>query len=339
MQCPHCKTNLKYRERSGSVCSSCKREFAFEPKTHSLRLNDVRFRKVVEKLSDNGKLFYTPDQLAYFLARKKLPVKTPPWVLLIVGFIAAVITVVVSKSFNFAGVVFGGFAVWAICLWLFRSSNTVPPHTGQFVGDVLQRWIMVYKERPTNLIESFELNPALPNNFRGFLVCSERDVSLCLAANKTLENLGLALLPTDKSFKQFWANLNIPAKDLPIFILHDASPAGYDFLARKTTELKNSFDQPQIFDIGLRPQTAIKNKMQLFRETNVDKVFIEQIKNLSAEEKNWLKEGNYACLLSLTPAQLIRYVTNTVVKTAKQNKSVEAKFEAQAVGFMTWMNE
>jgi len=82
MKCLHCGVDNTYRERSGtrnasnqhagSKCSKCKQLFAFEPKTGSL-FSDTHFHKILEQATDRGKVYITPQQLYYALARKKHP--------------------------------------------------------------------------------------------------------------------------------------------------------------------------------------------------------------------------------------------------------------------------
>lgn len=68
MICPHCSASLLRKERSGSRCSKCRRDFALDPKSNPLGLHDLRVRKLANALSDPGRpdaprLRYTPDQL------------------------------------------------------------------------------------------------------------------------------------------------------------------------------------------------------------------------------------------------------------------------------------
>src|SRR5689334_23255250 len=76
MICPHCNTSLTYRERSGKTCGTCHKSFVFEPKGHPLGLHDLRFWKTLQKVSDNGRLYVTADQLRYALSRKPVAAQT-----------------------------------------------------------------------------------------------------------------------------------------------------------------------------------------------------------------------------------------------------------------------
>ena len=93
MQCPKCFADVKYKERSNNVCSKCYAHFAFEPKTHPLQLTDKYFLKVVEKLSNNDKLFFTPQQLQFAVSRKKLKSNSLVISLIIIAFVTTIVAI------------------------------------------------------------------------------------------------------------------------------------------------------------------------------------------------------------------------------------------------------
>src|SRR5438128_717951 len=72
MQCPHCDRTLSFGERQVRRCSGCEQQFAFDPQSHPLGLNDLRFNRAIKGISCNGTLFYTVSQLQYHLHRKKI---------------------------------------------------------------------------------------------------------------------------------------------------------------------------------------------------------------------------------------------------------------------------
>ena len=69
MTCPHCSASLTRKQRAGLTCDLCKKEFAFDPKDHTLGLHDLRFRRATERLGVNGTK-YTASQLRLTLTRK-----------------------------------------------------------------------------------------------------------------------------------------------------------------------------------------------------------------------------------------------------------------------------
>jgi hypothetical protein len=73
MKCIQCNTDntLKDRTSNSGCCKSCNHRFAFEPTTMGkLKITDPKFKKTIDDLSANGTLFFTQDQLAYFLDKR-----------------------------------------------------------------------------------------------------------------------------------------------------------------------------------------------------------------------------------------------------------------------------
>ncbi len=63
MKCPHCNVELRYRERSNKTCSKCQRKFVLEPKDNVFRLHDLKLRDLINRLSKNGTLYITSEQV------------------------------------------------------------------------------------------------------------------------------------------------------------------------------------------------------------------------------------------------------------------------------------
>jgi len=79
MTCPHCRASLRRRERTGRRCARCGKAFALEPLETPFRLSDVRLREVARRLSRDGSLRFTGEQLYYAVQRPEPPVlPTPP---------------------------------------------------------------------------------------------------------------------------------------------------------------------------------------------------------------------------------------------------------------------
>jgi hypothetical protein len=110
MKCIYCDTNTNFRTRdsNGGTCSSCRRRFAFEPKTDSHKITDQRFQAAVDAVSDKGLLKFSPEHLKYELARRQASfnrLATEVGVLLVFGFFFLLI----SDSSNFG---------WFLVTWL-----------------------------------------------------------------------------------------------------------------------------------------------------------------------------------------------------------------------------
>ena len=352
MLCPHCNQNLLYKERSGRKCSKCRREFAFEPKTDALGLHDKRFLKAVAKLGADGKLYFTSGQLQHFLSRKKIKnsfSSVRVW-LFFIGFVAFAATIFLLMNGSAVALLSLVILVAAIIISFILASRqsagalSLPQSSRAFEETILGRWQAVYRQLPANLLSNRKTlpKPQNPETVRAALVCAEPEILNCLSANRTDENLGLLLLNAaqpEKAGLEFIQNQS----DLPVFVLHDASAEGC--LLKEKFASAYLAGKRKVYDLGLRPATAIKtNSLRLRRkmpETDGDKP-----SGLTPEENAWLNGGNYTPLLALTPTRLIKLVTRGVngrfeaaVKTDQKAVEKTDRRAAQSVGFMTWFGE
>ncbi|MEM8535833.1 MAG: hypothetical protein AAGF95_33710 [Chloroflexota bacterium] len=368
MQCPHCAANLLYRERGGRRCSKCKQKFAFEPKTSPLKLHDLRFRRVVEKTSANGTVWYTPSQLHHALGRKVTVEKKSGCgpisclSLIVAGGIIAFASLQSEVVLILATMVCAVLVVGSTIIERKRPPRTklpMPPH--DFSPRVLDEWYKTYNVVPHGLITSeHPANTSAyippPAQLTAVLACPERDILLCLRANGVSQQYGLGLLPTEGPFTQdeeaFLTTLR-SRPDLPLFLLHDASLAGV--LLRQTVGMSLGLRaEHRIVDLGLRPDHVLKyNLMRLGEKPSSELLSILTRRmntttgantSLSVVEFEWLKKGYYSPILAVNPARLLRVVYNTMNKQIQQSqrsKSVnpeqQAQQKAQAVGFMSWL--
>ena len=70
MKCIKCGTDNNLKDRTGNQgrCTKCNHPFAFEPTTMgTVKITDPMFTKVINDISANNTLFFTPKQLLYFL--------------------------------------------------------------------------------------------------------------------------------------------------------------------------------------------------------------------------------------------------------------------------------
>lgn len=355
MICPHCKADIKYRERGGKKCSQCRQEFAFEPKTDPLGLHDARFVKAADRISDYGKIYFTPTQLYYFLARKKLTNSTNSLLgtIFFGAFLGTILSIILSFAFSSTGFLLLGLLGWigagilSFIFWNRQGDLTVPQVAME--RDVLNRWSHIYSSLPPQLIKNSQALPLsnpLPT-VRGALVCDIDEILTCLAANKVNEQLGLMFLNSsrglnaaDKSRLEFIRQ----NRDLPVFVLHDASADGCQLKQNFLRKHLGNDQRRKVFDIGLRPRTVMSVPKLLKLRWKNNASDLPQYENLTPEETKWLNTGNYTPLLSLTPAQLIKYVTAAVQKNLSKESSgggqpVNPQQEAQSVGFMTWVGQ
>ena len=127
MKCIKCGTDNTLKDRTANIgkCKQCNHPFAFEPTTGTVKITDSMFAKIINDISANNTLFFTPKQLLYFLdSRLKNKVSSS-----IPGFIIPYIFVNIWIVMFFAG-----FPVFSIIVnfifqlvliyYLFRKTNS-----------------------------------------------------------------------------------------------------------------------------------------------------------------------------------------------------------------------
>ena len=323
MICPHCSQSITYKERSNNQCSKCYKEFAFEPKTHPLLLTDKYFSKVVEKLSDNGKLYYTPQQLMYAVSRKKM--KSTSMVIIIV--VLAVVTSIIAAAIFFPLLVFV-IPFWIIVIlaqiFYFGKFVSPPQSLEKFEASVIYRWRSIYVISPEKLIIEKPRQTFASLNLRGILFCETEEMASFIIANQLNIKYGVNVV--------YDLNSNLP-DNLPIYVLHDATSEGVGLFERVKTHFGT---KRKVINLGLRPASVINSKLTVFREKNyADNNF----GSLTSAEKKWLKKGHYTPLFVLRPAQLIKYLDKQFERKGKPLQIENPEAKAKAIGFMTWANE
>lgn len=309
MQCPNCFVNIRASERRGNQCLKCNGTFVFEPKTHPIGLTDTYFSRTVDKLSDNGKYFFTPEQFYFAINRKQIRKNNALGIFIFVALLTFVPAVINNWK---AAVIVGLFWTCFFAYRIFFASKTVSlkQEFHEFNYDVLQPWKSVHKNLPSHLIMNEPKKEDLKKNLRGFLICDSQSTANFLIANKLEKALNVSVLD----------NVNFPKithhRDLPVFVLHDASFEGYKFVA----EIERLYENEQkIFDIGLRPFDVKELEFAKFRK----KLLItENFNDLTNEENKWLAKGFYTPLFVFKPEHLIRFVSEQIARhiSATENK-------------------
>ncbi|NJN16976.1 MAG: hypothetical protein HC822_12240 [Oscillochloris sp.] len=356
MKCPHCETELTYRQRGGRRCGSCKRAFALEPRTNPFKLHDLRLKQLDAKLSAGGSLAYSSEQLRYAAAGKALASQRPPTVLgcamilaIVAGIIASIVTEEILIGIVLAVVVVGlGLIVRA----LFGNRigyPQVPLDPARFERDVLKRFHEVYLQMPPGLIDTAlraRINRRLPAaaDLRGAIVCPEPAVRECLLANGVQTTFGLAVLPAGGPFtpdEQAHLDVLRNRADLPLLLLHDASPSGC-LLADQVAAALGLPGDRRVLDLGLRPQTAIKRSLLVIgaKPDPQQIAMLRRKAQLEAAEIAWLESGKITPILAVPPARLVQLIKRATERIAARRPAITQTNTPQqlagAVGFMSW---
>jgi hypothetical protein len=328
--CPHCNTQLKRKERTGQRCSRCKRQFALDPKDNTLMLHDARLRKLIDKLSDGGELRYTGTQLWYAAARKPLQQQGGSgWgcgcVLVLSSFVAlpAVVTASGGNPFAIAGLVVV-IALLAVLI-VRRARNrpiAMPMPRDRFSTAVIANWRRVYGTNPPGLVNDLgagAVSAPQPPHPAAALLCPDRSITACLAANDVPGRLNLALANEIRA---------LPA-GVPVLVVHDASVDGCRFAVTARHRLAGR----RVSIVGLRPHRVRSAKGAIrLRTRKVDKHALRELRAsgwLDAGELTWLAKGWSVPVAPVPPAKLIEVITRATRREADRRR-------ARTVGFMTW---
>ncbi|WP_236788545.1 hypothetical protein [Amycolatopsis sp. GM8] len=327
MICPHCGKNLLGRERGGSYCKYCRKQFVFDPKTNKLRLHDIRLRKLAGKLSDGGKARYTTTQLWYSASRKAL--ESPEssvsgcGCLLVVAGVASVILTVVAhidpRILYGVLAVLVALGIYVIARQLLHRGETVIPMSKEtFREEVGRKWQRVYAGLPPGLLVH-EQRVAIPRPQRAelALLCADESVVACLAANGVLEARNMITAGSVEALPP----------DIPVVIVHDANPTGIRFADRALMELGGR----PVAVAGLRPRNAMRAKgIVKLRTKERGRVTGLSHYDLHQSEQTWLGDGYWAPVAAVPPARLIAMVNRAA------DRLTRAERKAEQLGFLTW---
>lgn len=343
MKCPHCATELKRRERSGYTCSACKQRFVFDPKTNPLGLHDRRLRDLAQKLSDNGKLHYTANQLLAAAAAKPVAAQKPTNLSIGCAVILSIGALIISLSLLnmfWLSITVGGIVLaTSLVLRQYLRSRPffpkLPLQLARFEHDLLQNWRTAYAELPTGLLNPNALPPETllsAAQLRGAVVCPDADLRDSLLANQVPQRFGLAMLPAAAPFtriQQSHLALLRTNPALPILLLHDASPAGCLLITqiRGMLELTAAYS---IHDLGLHPHMVRPQQLVLGAAPDARQLDqLHKLGTLNESDIAWLAAGKIAPLSGVPPARLLAMISAAAGEMSAQQ-------HAQQTGFMSW---
>ena len=356
MICPRCQASLLRTERSGSVCSRCRRPFALDPKVHGRGMHDTRILHAVEKLTDKGRRQITVSQLRY-LARSANPhwEATPesgrrPWIGRTVG--AVLLAWLVALAVALRGVPSAGLIWWtsvAVSVVVYvvargkryrpgrRAAGHVEPSLRDFRAMICERWVQVYGSLPAGIVDDLtyqETREATHNGGRRggksvaetvTLLCPDRAVRVFLSVNGFPRRLNLTLA----------GKLDEVPPSGPVVVLHDASVDGFQLVA----DARASLPRRAVVDAGLPVRAVLGNRgavrlhetpVMLWRE-HPD--WLKRMEQRAPEDAAWLTRGWLSPVAAVPPALLESAVVRAV-QNARSAPDTERR-QAAAVGFLS----
>ncbi len=206
-----------------------------------------------------------------------------------------------------------------------------------FDQEILERWRKLYGALPPGMLAPEQAPPAvnLPAAaLNGALVCPDAQICAFLAANDVPIRLGLALLPAGPPFtalqETYLAGLRLQP-ELPLYVLHDASPAGC-LLVGELRGLLGLDPQRELIDLGLNPRDVRQPQIVLGAPPDPNQIGqLRTSSTLQEEELAWLAAGQIAPLAGVPPKRLI-----ALLERGLRQAGATPAAEAQQVGFMSW---
>ncbi|MEV7525142.1 hypothetical protein [Streptomyces sp. NPDC091371] len=344
MICPHCERNLLRKERPGNVCRHCQREYALDPKTNQLGLNDLRVRRIATGLTDDGRIRIAPDQLWYALSRKPIRDRKPDPGCAGAAIVGAVISGLLA---GFGELPFMRYACGALLALGFGilivqsmglNKGFAPMSRSAFRDAVLLPWERVYRALPPGVIdEAGEPWPeraadAPPPN--AVLVCPDPSVAAFLTADGLPERHGIALVQGPEHVRSSLLAALPPHG--PVLVLRDADARG-ELLVR---HLRASLPGRPVVDAGVSLRTVRALPKAVPYRDPLHKPAPEEIQRLTAlgefteEELKWLARGWRFPLVGIPPARLLAVVDRLAEQAARRGDAERGK--AAETGFMTW---
>ncbi len=343
MICPHCERNLRRKERTGNICGHCKRRYALDPKTNSLRLSDLRVRRITDGLTDNGRIRVTPGQLWYALTRKRLTEST-----FAPGCAGGALFggVLLGLWGIFGGMPYmlyaaGALLATALGVLMARQMGAglgIPPMSrGEFRSEALAAWLRVYGNLPSGVVDDgghpWPRRPATAPPPTAVLVCPDPSIAAFLAAGGLPERHGIALV---QGPEQVTALLPALPPRGPVLVLHDADARG-ELLLR---QLRDTVPGRRVVDAGVSVRTVRGLPKAVPYRDPARKPAAQEMRRLTAlgeftpEELKWLAQGWRFPLVGLPPARLLAVLDGLAEQIGR---SVDAeRRDAAEVGFMTW---
>jgi hypothetical protein len=350
MICPHCRTSLLRKQRTRSRCSSCRRVFAFDPKTNRLKLHDLRFIALTRRLAGRGReglpdLRYTADQLRFAATRKVLAEGSTSsgwqgcaWMLAVPGLIAAVL-LAAAGGWAEGGVVFVGVAVvvGGLVFGHFATADRrrypgAPVDRAAFAA-MLARWQQVYGRPPGGLLPPGRSALVAPNGPpRAVLVCPDADTVAFLAAAGLVQRHPVVLVadPAALDGRPSPAVIDAARAGLPVLLLHDADPRG----CLAAALLRAALPGARVVDAGLRPRVgrAVATALRVRPPDGLAERLRAAGTDLDADELSWLADGCVVPLAAVLPARLLAGVERAVRRATTADPD---RARARAVGFLT----
>ena len=264
MKCPECRRNHKYRD--GMRCR-CGYGFVLNPKRDGM--SDGRMLALCRQSSSNGTYAFTLNQLTTAFCRREMRGRrTQALVVCVVGLLGAGASFFFRDSFTalwwWYGVGVSLFIATVFPLILL----TEKPKQARF-RTIVERWLASGRPLPKLLVEP-SLHEPPPQwdepdiydyGVESILVV-QRDLLVDLLVNNEFHASQRCLVISETGYPAYLmpkaAELLTQRPDLPVFLLHDATPVGTGMLRRMQDRPLAANLNASLHDLGLFPQDVAR---------------------------------------------------------------------------------
>jgi hypothetical protein len=164
--------------------------------------------------------------------------------------------------------------------------------------------------------------PAYVEHPRSAVLCADRSVLACLAANDVARSRAMVLAERIEQLPP----------EIPVIVLHDASVPGLLFADHARAALG-----ARAVVAGLAPRAVLANKSSLrLCEGWQPRDDLARLRpgSLSQAEIDWLAEGFWSPIAAIPPAKLLAAVDRSVQRIEEMVDP--DRRQALAIGFLTW---
>lgn len=256
MRCPQCQHNQKTRE--GMSCNKCGYGHVFQPRTD--RLSDYAFTQLLQRLSGNGHLCFTREQLAVALCRLRLRGKDwlalTLFLMIFFGLFSLFGTTALSGSL-ISGSVVAAFISGSVLMLRLRFRNRTS------YADALRLIDRYHQRHPIALLATGTAYanaqpPTVDPHYapERILVVEHDEMVDMLIRNRFHQTARTAVVSASGyPAGLFAACAGFIARhpQIPVQVLHEASALGFNRINQLRNDSRWRFAANNLVDIGLNP--------------------------------------------------------------------------------------
>jgi hypothetical protein len=315
VKCIRCGHDSNYKDREGGKCPSCKGSFAFEPKTGD-KFTDQAFKNAIERVSSNGSVKFTMQNLFYEVDRLRGKSGAGSWSTGIGLLVAGLFCVVIGFLGLFV-LVIGGVILVIVGFAKFPSVNH--KHAQLLSSDfesAYVRWKAAHGDPPGLFTpkaarklhagpqaEAMRAELAQYSFDRAVITDTRQTADLLLANNFHFEN-NCAVLSVDGHPEHAFHTVRKMLRNNPkieVYALHDCTPDGCTLAWTLRHDPAWFQGVGQVFDVALRPAQASKMKASWTHGSGN----VAEHPALSEDDRKFLAAHSVE-LAAIRPEQLIK---------------------------------